>query len=281
MQLRRPRWPEPRTTAITGAGSGIGRALALRLARPGQNLALADRHPQGLIATAAHCRRLGATVRHEIVDVTDEAAVRNYAANTAEQFRRVDAICNVAGIINAGTVEQTSLDEIDLIMRVNFGGVVHGTTSFLPHVIDSHGAIVNVSSAYGLISGPAYGAYNASKFAVRGWTDALRMEMAVGHRDVRVITVYPGGTRTPIMAASTSAAGPADAQIRREMFDTHIARTEPETVAQHIVRAMTTGKRRVLIGADAHLADLLARVSGTAYERLMIRANTNKGNQDD
>lgn len=273
VQRRRRRWPEPGTTAITGAASGIGRALAVRLSCAGHNLGLADRNAEGLAETAARCERLGAAVHQEVFDVADRDAMACYAVHTSERFGSVDAICNIAGVIHAGTVEQASLEDLDLIMRTNFGGVVHGTTSFLPLVMASGGAIVNVSSAYGLISGPAYGAYNASKFAVRAWTDALRMEMLAAGRNVRVITVFPGGTRTPIMASSTSAAGSADAEARRQFFDTRIARTAPESVAEHIVTAMVRGKRRALVGPDAVLADVLARVSGTAYEHLLARTH--------
>ena len=255
--------------AITGAASGIGRALALALGRAGVRLALADIDASRLRDVVAAVRSESGIAESWVLDVADAAAVYDWAEATAAHFGDVQMICNVAGIINAGEVLESSLAEIDRLMAVDFWGVVHGTKAFLPHIIESGGGrVVNVSSAFGLLSAPGYGGYNAAKFAVRGWTDALRQEMKAGGHRVTVTCVYPGGVRTPIMSKSTSSAGTEDALRRREVFDTRVARTDPDRAATVILRGVAAGKPRVLIGADARVADALARVTGTGYERL-------------
>lgn len=256
--------------AVTGAASGLGRALSIALSRIGVTLALVDIDERGLGDVVAEVRRNGATAEGCVVDVTDAEAVSEWARATMDQFAGVHMIWNVAGIINAGDVLQSSLADIERLMAVDFWGVVHGTKAFLPHIIASGGGrVVNVSSAFGLLSAPAYGSYNAAKFAVRGWTDALRQEMRLAGHPVSVTCVYPGGVRTPIMTNSTSTAGPDDARRRREVFDTRVARTDPDRAAAVILAAVAAGRPRVLVGADAHLADLLARFTGTRYERLV------------
>ncbi|HXC78387.1 MAG TPA: SDR family NAD(P)-dependent oxidoreductase [Candidatus Acidoferrum sp.] len=259
-----------RTAAITGAASGVGRALALELAKRGANLALSDIDPNGLDRTATQARAFGGQVTTASIDVTDEQAVTDWAESTASTLGGVHMIFNVAGIIHAGNVIQTTTSDIRQIIDVDFWGVVHGTRAFLPHIIDAGGGnIVNVSSAFGLLSAPSYGAYNAAKFAVRGWTDALRHETRLAGHPVSVTCVYPGGIKTPIMANATSAAGTADAERRRHLFNTRIARTEPRDAAHAIVCGALAGRPRVLVGADARVADLLARITGSRYELLI------------
>ena len=255
--------------AVTGAASGIGRALALNLGRAGVRLALADLDAPRLSTVVKAIRDDGGTVEGRVLDVSDAAKVEAWAEATVQRFGGVQMICNVAGIINAADVVQSSLADLEHILAVDFWGVVHGTKAFLPHLIEAGGGhVVNVSSAFGLISAPSYGGYNAAKFAVRGWSDALRQEMRLAGTNVRVSCVYPGGVRTPIMARSTSAAGPEDARRRRDLFNSRIARTEPDHAAEVILRGVRAGRPRILVGGDARVADLLARVTGTGYERL-------------
>jgi short-subunit dehydrogenase len=184
----------------------------------------------------------------------------------------VSAVWAVAGIIHAGTVLEAPLEDVAAIVDVDFWGVVHTVRAFLPAVVAAGGAVVTVSSAFGLVSAPGYGGYNAAKFAVRGWTDALRQELRPAGAGVRVTCVYPGGVRTSIMARARSAAGPGDAERRRQVFETRVARMPPDRAAAIILRGVRAGRPRVLVGADARVADLLARVTGTGYERLVAVA---------
>jgi NAD(P)-dependent dehydrogenase (short-subunit alcohol dehydrogenase family) len=265
----RPGFGADRVAALTGAASGIGRELALKLGRAGVRLALADLDAPGLSSVVTAIRAGGGVAEGRVLDVTDAAKVDAWAEATVRRFGAVHMIWNVAGIINAGDVVRSSLAEIEHVVAVDFWGVVHGTKAFLPHIIEAGGGhVVNVSSAFGLISAPGYGSYNAAKFAVRGWSDALRQEMRLSGTDVQVSCVYPGGVRTPIMAHSTSAAGPRDARWRREVFESRVARTDPDHAAEVILRGVHAGRARIMVGADARVADVLARVTGTGYERI-------------
>jgi NAD(P)-dependent dehydrogenase (short-subunit alcohol dehydrogenase family) len=259
-----------RVAAVTGAASGIGRALALALGRAGVHLALSDADEAGLAEVVDRVRGEGGVARGDVVDVTDAVRVQQWARDVVGQMGSVHMIWNVAGIINAGDVLRSDLVELHRLLAVDFWGVVHGTTAFLPVIVDAGGGnVVNVSSALGLVSAPSYGGYNAAKFAVRGWTDALRQEMRLAGTGVRVTCVYPGGVRTPIMIRSTSAAGDEDARRRREFFETRVARTDPDRAAATILRGVRAGRSRVLVGADAYFADALARLTATGYEHLL------------
>lgn len=254
--------------AVTGAASGIGRALATQLAQAGVAVSLADADELRLAEVTADLRERGGRVSSHRVDVTDADQVGRWATATIAEFGRVDVVANVAGIINAGDAVDSTLADLHRLLDVDFWGIVHGSKAFLPQLIAAgHGHLINVSSALGLISVPGYGGYNAAKFAVRGWSDALRLEMHRNRTGVTVTCAYPGGVRTPIMTHATSAAGPEDAARRRKLFESKVARTSPEDAAAAILRGAAAGRRRVLVGADARLADLLARVTGTGYER--------------
>nr|WP_285595297.1 SDR family NAD(P)-dependent oxidoreductase [Kineosporia sp. NBRC 101731] len=256
--------------AVTGAASGIGRAIALRLAASGVALTLADTDGPGLNAVAAEIRSAGGKVEHRTVDVRRAAEVNAWADESVASFGTVTMVWNVAGIINAGSVVDSTVEDLALLMDVDFWGVVHVTKAFLPHLIGAGGGhVVNVSSAFGLISAPGYSGYNAAKAAVRGWSDALRQEMHSTGTGVAVTAVYPGGIRTPIMRNATSAAGPDDARRRREFFDRHVARTDPDRAADTIIRAVAARRSRVLVGPDAYVADALARLTATGYEHLI------------
>ena len=262
-----------RVAALTGAASGIGRSLALRLGRAGAALALADVDEARLADVVYAVRAGGGTAHGRILDVADAAEMDDWAEEVAGRFGAVEMIWNVAGIIKAGDVVSSSLTDLQRLMAVDFWGVVHGTKAFLPHIVAAGGGnVVNVSSAFGLISAPGYGGYNAAKFAVRGWTEALRQEMCQARRGggpkVDVTCVYPAGVRTAIMNSGTSAAGEDDARRRREAFDTRIARIDPDRAAEVMVRGVRAGRARVMVGRDAYLADLLARLTGSGYQRL-------------
>ena len=188
-----------KVVVITGAGSGIGRALALDLAGKGAVLALSDVDEEGLAETVVLAEKAGAEVRSDRLDVADRDAFAAYAESVAEQFGRVNVVINNAGVALAGDFVDLEMKDIDWIIGVNFWGVVHGTKFFLPHLIESgDGHLVNISSLFGLVSMPGQSMYNASKYAVRGMTEAIREEMLISGHEVGVTAVHPGGIKTAI-----------------------------------------------------------------------------------
>ncbi|HEU5265439.1 MAG TPA: SDR family NAD(P)-dependent oxidoreductase [Jatrophihabitans sp.] len=261
-----------KVAVITGAGSGIGRALALELARRGARLAVSDIDTVGLAATGRQVRIIGAEVHETRLDVTDRAAVLRYADEVAGHFGAVHLVINNAGIAFTGDVEELSFEQLERVMDVDFWGVVNGTKAFLPHLIASgDGHVVNISSVFGLLSVPGQGAYNAAKFAVRGFTEALRQEMLVNGHPVRVTCVHPGGVKTAIARNAGSVAS-RDHATDAEHFDTKLARMSPDAAATSIVRAVARNRPRAVVGLDAKLLDLLVRVTGSGYQRIVALA---------
>jgi NAD(P)-dependent dehydrogenase (short-subunit alcohol dehydrogenase family) len=259
-----------KVAVVTGAGSGIGQALALALAGEGARLALSDIDAEGLERTADLVRAQGAQPHLRRLDVTDRADVMAYAEEVAERYGVVNLVVNNAGIALTGDVLDLSVHDIERIVDVDFWGVVHGTQAFLPHLVASgEGALVNVSSLFGLVAMPGQSAYNAAKFAVRGFTEALRQEMLIAGEPVTVTCVHPGGIRTSI-ARNATAVGGHDAAALAELFDTRLARTSSERAAELILRGARRGRARVLIGADARVFDLLQRLTGSGYQRLVV-----------
>ncbi|NUS43069.1 MAG: SDR family NAD(P)-dependent oxidoreductase [Mycobacteriaceae bacterium] len=254
---------------ITGAGSGIGRALAENLARRGARLALSDVDTEGLAETARRCEAAGAEVRSDRLDVSEREAVLLYADTVAKHFGKVNQIYNNAGIAYHGDVEVSQFKDIERIMDVDFWGVVHGTKAFLPHLIASgDGHVVNVSSLFGLMAVASQSAYNSAKFAVRGFTEALRQEMLIAGHRVKVTCVHPGGIKTAVARNATAAEG-LDQQTLAHLFDTRMALHSPEMAAETIVEGVQAGKARVLIGWEAKALDLLVRVTGSGYQRVV------------
>jgi NAD(P)-dependent dehydrogenase (short-subunit alcohol dehydrogenase family) len=258
---------EGKVAVVTGAGSGLGRALAVRLAGQGASLALSDTDADGLAGTVDRARAAGAEVYEEQVDVADRAAVGAHARGVRAHFGVVHQIYNNAGIAYVGPIDEVGYDDLDRVMDVNFWGVVHGTKEFLPHLIESgDGHVVNVSSVFGLLAAPWMAGYDASKFAVRGFTEALRGELLAARHPVRVTCVHPGGMRTPIVRHADAAPGEDLAAVER-LFRL-IAVTTPDAAARAILRGVRMRRARVLIGPDARLADLTHRVFGSQYERV-------------
>ncbi len=213
---------EGKVAVITGAGSGIGRALALNLAAQGAKLALSDIDNEGLTDTVRQAEALGATVKSDRLNVAEREAVLAYADTVVARFGQVHQVYNNAGIAYNGDVENTEFKDIERIIDVDFWGVVHGTKAFLPHLIASgDGHVVNISSVFGLIAVPGQSAYNAAKFAVRGFTEALRQEMLVAKHPVKVTCVHPGGIKTAVARNATVAEG-QDAQGFTEFFDKYM-----------------------------------------------------------
>src|SRR3954470_22743680 len=257
-----------KVAVVTGAGSGIGQALALELGRSGARLAISDVDTEGLAATEEQLKAIGVPVKADRLDVTEREAFLLYADEVKAHFGKVNQIYNNAGIAYVGDVEVTPYKDIERVMDVDFWGVVNGTKSFLPHLIESgDGHVVNVSSLFGIFSVPGQAAYNAAKFAVRGFTEALRQEMQVAKHPVKVTTVHPGGIKTAIMRNSTAAES-INLKELTNTFDKKLAGTTPEKAATIILDAVRKNKARVLVGADAKILDVLVRITGSGYQQL-------------
>ncbi|KAA0022537.1 SDR family NAD(P)-dependent oxidoreductase [Antrihabitans cavernicola] len=254
---------------ITGAGSGIGRALALNLARRGAKLALSDVDTAGLAETVAQAEALGAEVKSDRLDVSEREAFELYATAVVAHFGKVNQLYNNAGIAYHGDFEKSEIKDFERIMDVDFWGVVNGTKAFLPHLIASgDGHLINVSSLFGLLSIPGQSAYNSAKFAVRGFTEALRQEMLIAKHPVKVTCVHPGGIKTAIARNATVDASGDQASFA-EFFDTKLARTTPEEAAKVIVDGVAKSRARVLIGLDAIMLDAMVRLIGPRYQRVV------------
>src|SRR3984893_603988 len=249
-----------KVAVVTGAGSGIGQALAIELARSGAKLAISDVDVEGLAATEEQLKAIGAPVRSARLDVTEREA---FLADADA----VNQIYNNAGIAFTGDIEISQFKDIERVMDVDYWGVVNGTKAFLPHLIASgDGHVVNISSVFGLCAVPGQAAYNSAKFAVRGFTEALRQEMILAGHPVKVTTVHPGGIKTAIARNSTAAEGLEVSELA-QAFD-KLARTSPHKVARTILDGVRKNKARVLVGPDATLLDIVVRLTGSGYQRL-------------
>lgn len=264
-----------RVAAITGAGSGIGRALAKDLARRGAHLALADIDEVGLAETVTQCEGVGVKVTSQHLDVADRDALYAWADQVVADHGKVNLIFNNAGVSLAATIEGMSDEDFEWLMNINFWGVVHGTKAFLPHLkAAGEGHVVNLSSVFGLISVPSQAAYNAAKFGVRGFTDALRMELDMANCGVSCTTIHPGGIKTNIArngrmdASALGIAGSAEAAW--DDFD-KVAMTTPDKAARQILAAVKRDRRRALVGPDAKVIDLVSRLPAGLYQRVLVR----------
>jgi NAD(P)-dependent dehydrogenase (short-subunit alcohol dehydrogenase family) len=261
--------------AITGAGSGIGRALAGAFAERGARLALSDIDAETLEQTAERVRELGAEVHVARVDVSQRAQVFAWAESVAGHFGCVNLIANNAGVSLTAPVSELRLEDFEWLMSINFWGVVHGTQAFLPHLIRSgEGHVVNLSSIFGILAVPTQAAYNAAKFAVKGFSEALRMELLLEGRPVGVTSVHPGGILTNIVRSgrhpeSASALRRDREQAVRE-FETRLARNSPEYCARQILRGVERNQARLLVGGDAKLIDLVVRWLPRRYQSLLV-----------
>ena len=257
-----------KVAVVTGAGSGIGQALAIELARSGARVAISDVNTEGLAATEERLKAIGAQVKADRLDVTEREAFELYADAVKEHFGKVNQIYNNAGIAFAGDVEVSPFKDIEKVMDVDFWGVVNGTKVFLPHLVESgDGHVINISSVFGLFSVPGQAAYNAAKFAVRGFTEALRQEMRAAGRPVKVTTVHPGGIKTDIARNMTTVEGLDKDELART-FNKKLASTSPEKVARIILDGVRKNRARVLVGPDAKALDLIVRITGSGYQRL-------------
>jgi NAD(P)-dependent dehydrogenase (short-subunit alcohol dehydrogenase family) len=263
---------EGKVVVITGAGSGMGREMAILAAKRGALLAISDWNPEGLAETVDLVKAAGAReLRSDVLDVSDRAAMADYAAAVAEQFGTVSMVVNNAGVTVTGDFEDMEYRDFDWIVGVNFLGVVNGTKEFLPHLIASgDGAVVNISSLFGLISMPGQTAYNATKYAVRGFNEALREEMIVNRHPVTVTCVHPGGIKTGIARHGRKTRGQDAAAIDR-LFEKRLARMPAEKAARIILDAAVAGKARQLVGIDAHVIHHFAKLTGSRYQDVVAR----------
>jgi NAD(P)-dependent dehydrogenase (short-subunit alcohol dehydrogenase family) len=268
-----------KVAAITGAASGMGRSLAVALARRGCEVALSDVDERGLAETARLVRETtNVRVTTKRVDVSDEAAVRAWAREVASAHGRCNLVFNNAGVSYAATVEGGEAIDFQRIIDIDFWGVVHGTRAFLPYLRTSgEGHIVNTSSVFGLIAFPGQSSYNAAKFAVRGFTEALRIELEITRAPVSATCVHPGGIKTNIARASKIHPSMADLGIEdledsRRRFEKSFRVTADEA-AEVILRGVQRNARRVLIGSDARFLDLVQRLLPSRYHGLIARAS--------
>lgn len=258
-----------KVAVITGAGSGIGRALAQQLNREGCELYLSDINTQTLAATLALLERKDVAASSHVLDVADKAGVHAWAEQIAAAKGHVDIVVNNAGVALKSTVEDSDYENLEWLMGINFWGVVHGTMAFLPLLRKAEqGHLMNISSVFGIIGVQTQSAYNAAKFAVRGYTEALRQEMA--GTNVHVCCVHPGGIKTNIARAARGGDPNISAEERGREFE-KFARTTAESAAAQMIRAMEKRKKRLLIGADARYISLVSRLFPVRYPGLIPR----------
>ena len=260
-----------RVAVITGAGSGIGRAIALSLARRGCHLALADINEAGLAQTVVLAKALGVRVSSHRLDVASRDMVRALPAGVIAAHQRVDVLVNNAGVALGGSFEQVSEEDFDWLMDINFHGVVRMTRAFLPHLhAVPEARIVNVSSLYGLVAPAGQAAYSASKFAVRGFSNALRHELEGS--GIGVTVAHPGGFATSIAASARAPAGVPEQEVqRRRALTQKLLRMPADDAGEIIVRGIERDKARVLVGVDAKIVSLLERIAPVRYWSILKR----------
>ncbi len=262
--------------AITGAASGIGRSLALELAARGCDVALADLDEAGLESaakeiTATHGRRV--TTRR--VDVADPGQIEDFAASSIAEFPSLNILINNAGVALLGEFDEFDHSQMAWLMDINFWGVVRGTRAFMAHLKSRPQAhIVNISSIFGIVAPPGQSAYSASKFAVRGFSESLRHELAMSNSTLRLSVVHPGGVKTNIARKARAGAHLRESVSSHELGNRfeQLARTSPAAAAQRIVRGIERNEPRILIGADARYLDVIQRLRPAGYWALLARA---------
>ncbi len=257
-----------KVAVVTGAGSGIGRALAVELAARGARLSISDVDELGLAHTADLVAARGAAVHTAIVDVADRDAMNAYAASVAERYQAINIVINNAGIAgDAGAFVDTDLEMFEKILAVNLWGVIHGTKAFLPHLIASGaGNLVNISSINGIVAQPSSAAYCTSKFAVRGFTESVAGDLKRSGDPVQVTVVHPGGVATDIATAALERARSSGIAVTRDQeqrvatYNEKLLTMSPEKAAKIILDGVAANKARVLVGNDATVLDLAARL---------------------
>ena len=274
-----------KVAAVTGAGSGIGRALAINLAQQGCNVALSDVNEAGLAETAELLKQYPIKITTQKLDVSDKDAFYAWADQVVADHGKANLVFNNAGVALAGTVGDLSIEDYKWIMDINFYGVLYGTKAFLPHMDNAgEGHIVNISSIFGLASQPLMSGYNASKFAVRGLTESLRQDLDIAGSCVSTTCVHPGGIKTNIAQSTrfnenSSAITGADADASKADFE-RLFITTPDKAAKTIINGVKKNKRRVLIGPDAIAFDLMVRTMGSWYQKVIVGVMKLQANQN-
>ncbi|CBL44614.1 Short-chain dehydrogenase [gamma proteobacterium HdN1] len=265
---------ENKVAVITGAGSGIGRSLALQLAQKGCHLAISDINEKGLKETVGMIQTPGIKVTSAKLDVANRDAVYAHAEQVIADHGKANIIINNAGVALGETIENMSYENFEWLMNINFWGVVYGTKAFLPHLkAAGEGQVVNISSVFGLIAVPTQSAYNSAKFAVRGFTECLREELEIDNCGVSATCVHPGGIKTGI--ARNSRVGKLGSFDKftagKDIGDQFekLARTTADEAAEAIINGIRRNKRRVLIGTDARVIDSMQRFLPTGYQKLL------------
>lgn len=266
-----------KVAAVTGAASGMGRTLAVELAKRGCHLALSDVNEAELVKTAELAGAHGVRVTITKLDVANRDAVFAWADQVAKDHGKINLIFNNAGVSLTVPLDAVKQSDFDWIMGINFWGVVYGSQAFLPHLKASgDGHVINTSSVFGLISVPGQGTYNASKFAVRGYTEALRMELDLENCGVSATCVHPGGIKTNIAMAgkvdpSMQKLTGVDAETQKRRANKAINVTTAESAALQILAAVEKNQRRVLVGPDARMIDKVVRLLGSWYQPVIMR----------
>jgi len=267
-----------KVAAITGAASGIGKSLAIELAKRNCNVALSDVDVAGLANTVNEIKSLNVNIQisSALVNVADRESMHQWADNVAKDHGKVNLVFNNAGVALGGTVQETEYSDYEWIIDINMWGVLYGTKAFLPHIkkANEEGHIINVSSVFGLFSQPTQSGYNMSKFAVRGFTESLRQELDIEGGNISATSIHPGGIKTNIarnarMSTSMETlTGDATSENMRNKFES-LFMTTPEQAANTILKGVLKNKRRVLIGPDATILDLMQRSMPVAYQNLV------------
>ena len=265
-----------KVAAITGAASGIGRALALNLAGQHCDLALSDVNEAGLNETAEKARALGVKVTTAIVNVADRDQMHAWADQVVKDHGKVNLIFNNAGVALGNTVEEATYEDYEWIMGINLWGVIYGTKAFLPYLKQTgDGHIINVSSIFGLFAQPTQSGYNMTKFAVRGFTESLRQELDLLDCGVSATCVHPGGIKTNIARSARMSqsvtkltGGKGSPEKMTAQFE-QLFITTPAKAADVILDAVKHNKRRVLIGGDAKATDIMQRMLPTIYQKIV------------
>ena len=261
--------------AVTGAASGIGRALALELAARGCDLALADRDEAGLQSVAAEIAKTQQLkVSTHRLDVGEPDQIAGFAAAASAAHPKLNIVINNAGVALLGAFSEIEQAQMEWLFNINFWGTVHGTRAFLPILAKQPEAhIVNLSSIFGIIAPPGQTAYCAAKFAVRGFSESLRHELAMANSPVRLSVVHPGGVATNIVRNSRTGTGITDNARRAQSIDRFdaVAKTTPTAAAQRIIRGIEKNQPRILIGNDARFMDLLQRFRPATYWKVLAK----------
>jgi len=268
-----------RVAVVTGAASGMGRALAVELAKQNCSVAISDVLEDELNETEKLVEGYGVKVTSQPLDVADRAAVQQYAKDTSEAHGQINLVFNNAGVSVTDTAEHMSYEDFEWLMNINFWGVVHGTKAFLPYLQQADEAhIINTSSVFGILAFPTQSAYNASKFAVRGYTESLRQELAETH--IGVSCVHPGGVKTNIVKTSRYTATDNESPTLEEFTKTfeEMAGLTSEQAALQILNGVKAKNPRILVGKDARLIALIARLAPVNYPKLLTMMASPFGN---